>query len=70
MARDLDGLRELAFADGATPMSGWQGFILALITIGSVCAAYWAGQQNILIRFRDMEQRRRERERRWEEFED
>lgn len=51
-------------------MSGLEGFILAIVTIGSVCAAYWAGQQNILIRFRDMENRRRERQRRWEEFED
>lgn len=51
-------------------MSGWQGFILALVTIGSVCAAYWSGQQTILNRFRDMENRRKERERRWREFDD
>lgn len=51
-------------------MSGWEGFILALVTLGSVCAAYWSGQQTILNRFRDMEQRRKERERRWREFDD
>ena len=51
-------------------MSGWEGFILAVVTIGSVCAAYWAGQQNILIRMRDLDERRRERERRWREFDD
>lgn len=51
-------------------MSGWEGFILAIVSIGSVCAAYCAGQQNILIRMRDMENRRRERMRRWEEFYD
>ena len=51
-------------------MSGWEGFILALVTLGSVCAAYWSGQQTILNRFRDMENRRKERERRWREFDD
>lgn len=51
-------------------MSGWEGFILAIVTIGSVCAAYWSGQQTILNRFRDMENRRKERERRWREFDD
>lgn len=51
-------------------MSGWEGIFLALITLGSVCAAYWAGQQNILIRMRDLDERRRERERRWREFDD
>jgi len=51
-------------------MTAWEGFILAVITIGSVCAAYWSGQQTILNRFRDMEQRRKERERRWREFDD
>jgi DNA-binding helix-hairpin-helix protein with protein kinase domain len=51
-------------------MSAWEGFILALVTLGSVCAAYWSGQQTILNRFRDMEQRRKERERRWREFDD
>ena len=51
-------------------MSGWEGFILAVVTIGSVCAAYGAGQQNIVIRMRDLDERRRERERRWREFDD
>jgi hypothetical protein len=51
-------------------MSAFEGFILATVTLGSVCAAYWSGQQTILNRFRDMEQRRKERERRWREFDD
>ena len=51
-------------------MSAWEGFILAVVTIGSVCAAYLSGQQTILNRFRDMENRRKERERRWREFDD
>ena len=51
-------------------MTAWEGFILAIVTLGSVCAAYWSGQQTILNRFRDMENRRKERERRWREFDD
>ena len=47
-------------------MSGWEGFILAVVTLGSVCAAYWAGQQNILTRMRDLQEKRR----RWQEWED
>lgn len=51
-------------------MSGWDGIFLAVLTMCSVCTAYWLGQQNIIIRLRDMELRRRERQRRWEEFDD
>ena len=51
-------------------MTAFEGFILALVTLGSVFAAYWSGQQTMLNRFRDMENRRKERQRRWEEFDD
>lgn len=51
-------------------MSGWEGILLAILTISSVCAAYWAGQQNILWRMRQHDERRRERYRRWAKFYD
>jgi hypothetical protein len=51
-------------------MSGWEGFWLAVVTLGSVLAAYWSGQQTMLNRFRDLEHRRRERDLRWREFDE
>ena len=50
-------------------MSGWEGIFLAPVTLGSVCAAYWAGQRSIIIRFRDHQERRR-RWREWEDFDE
>ena len=44
------------------------GLTLAALTLGSCFASYWCGQQNMLWRLRRHDERRRERERRWEEF--
>ena len=41
---------------------------LAVLTLGSCFASYWCGQQNMLWRMRQHDERRRERQRRYEEF--
>lgn len=51
-------------------MSATLALSIAAITLGSCFAAYWCGQQNILWRMRQHDERRREREIRWSEFYD
>jgi hypothetical protein len=51
-------------------MSAEFGIALALITLGSCWASYKLGQLNIIGRYEDYARRRREREVRWEEFDD
>ena len=51
-------------------MSAEFGLALALLTLGSCYASYRLGQQNILTRYKDYANRRREREARWQEFKD
>lgn len=50
----------------AYEMSGWEGLMITLITLGSCWACYWAGQRNMFIRMRDQQERRK----RWAEWED
>ena len=47
-------------------MSGWEGIIITLITLGSCWASYACGQRNMFIRMRDQQERRK----RWAEWED
>ena len=50
-------------------MSGWEGIMLAAITLGSCFASYLLGQDAMYRRMKRLqEQRRRWRE--WEDFED
>jgi hypothetical protein len=51
-------------------MSAEFAIVIALLTLGSCYASYRLGQQNILARYKDYANRRREREARWQEFED
>jgi hypothetical protein len=52
-------------------MSATLALSIAALTLGSCLASYWCGQQNILFRIRQHEERRRrERENRWREFDD
>jgi hypothetical protein len=51
-------------------MSGTLAVCIATLTIGSCFASYWCGQQNILWRMRQHDMRRREKQRRWREFEE
>ncbi len=55
---------------GGHAMSAEFGLALALLTLGSCYASYRLGQQNILTRYKDYANRRREREARWQEFKD
>ena len=50
-------------------MSGWEGILLAVVTLGSCLASYNLGQRNMFIRMRDLREKRR-RWREWEDFED
>lgn len=47
-------------------MSGWEGIMITLITLGSCWASYACGQRNMFIRLRRFEERRK----RWAEWED
>jgi hypothetical protein len=51
-------------------MSATLALSLAALTLGSCFACYRLGQQNILFRMRQHDERRRERENRWREFDD
>jgi len=51
-------------------MSATMAIAIAILTLGSCLASYWCGQQNILWRMRQHDERRRERQRRWREFEE
>ena len=52
-------------------MSATLALSIAALTLGSCFASYWCGQQNMLWRMRQHEERRRgEREARWREFDD
>lgn len=46
------------------------GITLAVITLGSCVASYWAGRHEESARWQAWLRRRREREMRWEEFDD
>jgi hypothetical protein len=50
-------------------MSATMAICIAALTLGSCFASYWLGQQNMLWRLRQHDERRRER-RRWEAFDD
>jgi polyferredoxin len=50
-------------------MSGWEGVLLTIITLGSCWASYACGQRNMFLRMRDQQEKRR-RWREWEDFED
>lgn len=54
-------------------MSNETGLLLALVTLASIFASYrigyTAGENNILNEYERYARRRRERERRWQEFE-
>jgi hypothetical protein len=74
---DLGGNQSFGSAGGAVGnhMGGGQvsaelAIALAVLTLGSCYASYRLGQRNILERFRRYSDRRREREARWQEFED
>lgn len=47
-------------------MSGWEGVLLTIITLGSCLASYACGQRNMFLRMRDLQEKRR----RWQEWED
>ena len=47
-------------------MSGVDGILLALLTLGSCYASYRLGQQSVETKYRQREERRR----RWEEWEE
>lgn len=51
-------------------MSDVAGITLAIVTLGSIVCAYWAGQDNILRRLKEIKRLERERDRRWQEFDD
>jgi hypothetical protein len=51
-------------------MSATLAIALAGLTLGSCYASYRLGQADILARYKDYANRRREREARWREFED
>jgi hypothetical protein len=51
-------------------MSGTFAITLAVLYFASNFACYRLGQLNILARYKDYAKRRRERELRWQEFED
>jgi hypothetical protein len=51
-------------------MSAEFGIGLAILTIGSCFASYWAGRREEAYRWRSWLKRRRERDLRWEEFDD
>ena len=51
-------------------MSATLAISIAVLTLGSGLASYWCGQQNIIWRMRQHDERRRERESRWREFDD
>jgi hypothetical protein len=55
---------------GEITMSATLALSLAALTLGSCFACYRLGQQNILFRMRQHDERRRERENRWREFDD
>ena len=50
-------------------MSGWEGVLLTIITLGSCWASYACGQRNMFLRMRDLQEKRR-RWQEWEDFED
>ena len=47
-------------------MSGWEGIMITIITLGSCWASYACGQRNMFLRMRDLQEKRR----RWAEWED
>jgi len=51
-------------------MSATLAISIAVVTLGSCFASYWCGQQSMLWRMRQHDELRRERQRRYEEFED
>lgn len=51
-------------------MSATLAICIAALTLGSCFASYWCGQQNVLWRMRQHDMRRREKQRRWREFEE
>jgi hypothetical protein len=51
-------------------MSAEFGIALAIVTLGSCFASYKLGQLNIIARYEEYARRRREKELRWEEFDD
>lgn len=55
---------------GTVTMSATLALSIAALTLGSCFASYWCGQQNILWRMRQHDERRRERQIRWSEFDD
>gem|GEM_PF-2141338 len=55
---------------GGLQVSATLALCIAALTLGSCLASYWCGQQNILFRMRQHDERRRERAKRWREFDD
>jgi hypothetical protein len=53
----------------AHQMSGWEGILLATITLSSCWVCYHLGQRNMFYRMRDIQEKRR-RWAEWEDFED
>jgi hypothetical protein len=54
-------------AAGGLEMSGWEGMTLAVLSLGSCFASYMLGRESM---WKELKNRRQERRRRWEEFDD
>lgn len=53
---------------GGDQVSAEFAILLAVLTLGSCYASYRLGQEDIIWRMRKLDERRRERHRRWSEF--